>query len=143
MRAPAKILIGLLILTGALLMAGSVPWTSKTVVDITAVDETGKPISGANVTLISGPGGILAEGTTNEAGVLVLKYSPDPNTDWGKHVWRFDIFVDGYVADQTPVSMSETRVGTIKAWLPNARIGDEKPHLRFLIQSHVVCRKIS
>ena len=109
MRAPAKILIGLLILTGVLLMAGSVPWTSKTVVDITAVDETGKPISGANVTLISGPGGVLAEGTTNEAGVLVLKYSPDPNTDWGKHVWRFDIFVDGYVAAPGPVRFNSSR----------------------------------
>ena len=143
MRTPAKILIGILLLAGALLIGGSVPWTSQTVVDIAVADESGRPIPGVNVKLISGPGGVLAEGITNDAGVLVLKFSPDPNTDWGKHVWRFDIFVDGYVANQTPVSMSENRVGTIKAWLPNASPGDEKPHLRFLIKAKVVCRKIS
>lgn len=143
MRAPAKILIGMLLLIGTLLIAGSVPWTSKTVIDISAVDEAGKPLPGVNVSLISGPGGILAEGTTNEAGILALRYSPDPNTDWGKHVWRFGIFINGYVANEAPVSMSETRVGTIRAWLPIAKPGDEKPHLRFLIRTKLVCRKVS
>ncbi len=142
MRAPAKILLTLLILAAVILIAGSIPWTSKTVVHITVIDEAGRPIRGAKVSLISGPGGVLAEGATNEAGVLILKYSPDPNTDWGKHVWRFEIFVDAYVADQTPVSMSEARAGTIKAWLPNAHPGDQRPYLRFLIQSRIVCRKI-
>jgi len=142
MRAPAKILIGLVLLIAALLIAGSVPWTSRTVVDMTVADESGRPIPGASVKLMSGAGGVLAEGTTNEAGVLVLSIYPDPQTDWGKHVWRFDIFINGYVANETPISMSETRVGTIRAWLPSARPGDEKPHLRFLIKARIVCRKI-
>ena len=143
MTPPIKLIFGLVLLTTALGVAGSIPWSSKTVVDIAVADEGGAPIPGAKVSLISAPGGILAEGTTNEAGVLVLKYSPDPNTDWGKHVWRFEIYREGYVANETPVNMSEHPAGTIKAWLPNAPPGLEKPYLRFLIQSQFVCRKIS
>lgn len=143
MTPPIKFLLCLATLAGLLAIAGSVPWTSKTVVDITVVDEEGHPIPGAKVGLISGPGGILAEGTTNDAGTLVLKYSPKSDTGWGKHVWRFDIFIAGYSANETPVSMSETKEGTIRAWFPNADPRLEKPHLLFRIKSRIVCRKIS
>jgi hypothetical protein len=143
MRTPLKILIVLAVLAGGVWLFGSIPWTSRTVVDIAAIDEAGAPLAGVKISLISGPGGILAEGVTNEKGKLVLKYSPNPNTDWGKHVWRFDIFLEGYVANETPVRMSEERVGNIKAWLPDAPPEAEKPHLRFLIQARIVCRKIS
>ena len=138
-----KFFLSLLGAVAALFIAASIPWTSRTAVDMQVVDEEGKPIPGAHVSFLSGTGGVLAEGVSNEKGVVVLQYSPNPDSDWGKHVWRFEFLVNDYATNETPVTMSEKREGSVWAWFAFIQHTQPKPHLLFLIKARVVCRKIS
>lgn len=112
-------------------------------VDIRVTDEEGRPLPGAKIGLITSQGGVLAEGTTNANGELVLTFSPKADTDWGKLVWRFHFFLDGYAANETPVRISEKKAGSFCGWIPGLADGEETPHLLFLINARFVCKKIT